>query len=115
MSEKIKSIGAAIVSLVTAGIAVWWLALVANRLGVKPEVNQQGAVVLDQFQRAKDVLLVVLPLFSASLAYWVGSQGTEKAKKEAAGATAKLEAVIDTSAKGILEEAKAKHPKAFQD
>jgi hypothetical protein len=114
MSEKIKSIGAAVVSLVTAAFAIWWLALVANRLGVKPEV-ENGAVVLDQFQRAKDVLLVVLPLFSASLAYWVGSQGTEKAKKDADKATAKLQAVISTSPKEIVEEAMAKHPKAFQD
>jgi hypothetical protein len=82
--EKVRSIGAVIVSILTAAIAIWWLALVAARLGLKPEVNAQGVVVLDQFQRAKDILLVVLPLFSAALAYFVGSQGTADAKKEAA-------------------------------
>lgn len=113
MQEKVRSVGAVIVSVITAAIAIWWLALVAARLGVKPEVNAQGAVVLDQFQRAKDILIVVIPLFSAALAYFVGSQGTADAKKEAAGAKDKLEAVLDTSQPGALEEAKKKHPKAF--
>jgi hypothetical protein len=113
VSEKIKSIGAAVVSLITAGIAIWWLALVANRLGLKPEVNDKGIVVLDQFQRAKDILIVVLPLFSAALAYWVGSQGTAEAKKEAAATKQQLEAVLDQSPEGVLKKAKETHREAF--
>ena len=112
-SDSIKAIGAVIVTIVTAGVTIWWLALVAQRLGVKPEVNAAGAVVLDQFQRAKDLLLVVLPLFSAASAYWVGNSGSTAAKKEAETAKGKLEAVLDSSPEGILDTAKQKHPEAF--
>lgn len=92
---------------------MWWLVLVAQRLGVKPEVDKAGAVVLDQFQRAKDLLLVVLPLFSAASAYWIGNSGSTTAKKETATAKGKLEAVLDSSPEGILDKAKQKHPEAF--
>lgn len=111
--ERLKSIGAIIATLFTAGILVWWLIIVAQRIGLKPEVDASGNVVLDQYGRAKDMLLVVLPLFSAALAFWVGSQGTTEAKKEAEGAKEQLEAVIDQSPEGVLERAKSAHPGAF--
>lgn len=113
IGDVIKSIGAILVTVVTAGLAIWWLALIAQRLNLEPKVNDKGVVVLDEFQRAKDILLVVLPLFSASLAYWVGSQGTTVAKKEADSAKGKLEAVLDVSPEGILEKARTKHSAAF--
>lgn len=113
MSETIKSIGAVVVSVIAALIAVWWLALVAQRLGVKPVVNDKGAVELDEFQRAKDILLVVLPLFSAAVAFWVGNSGAKDAKQEAAEDKKKLNAVIDVSGEGILEKAQDAHPEAF--
>jgi hypothetical protein len=72
-----------------------------------------GAVVLDQWSRAEDILLVVLPLFTATLAYWVGVQGTTEAKKEAQGAKQQLNAVLDQSPVDVLKKAKAAHPEAF--
>lgn len=68
---------------------------------------------LDEWSRAKDILTVILPLFSASLAYWVGSQGTTEAKKEAQGAKDEMQAVLDSSPEGVLEKARATHPAAF--
>jgi hypothetical protein len=114
--EKFKSVsgfvGALVVTIFTAAIVTWWLILVANRIGVKPVV-ENGSVTLDEWSRAKDILLVVLPLFTATLAYWVGSRGTADAKEEAAGAKAQLDAVIDSSPEGILKKAKKDHPDAF--
>ena len=112
MTDTIRSLGAALVTLVTAALTVWWLYEVARRLGVAPTKDPAG-IVLDQFQRAKDILIVVLPLFSAALAYWVGSQGTSAAKEEAASAKGKLDAVLDVSPEALLKRAKEAHPEAF--
>ena len=63
---------------------------------------------------------MVLPLFSAALAYWVGSSGTQDAKqaaadanKEAAGTKKQLDAVLDTTGVGTLQKAKEMHPDAW--
>ncbi|MHB8467651.1 MAG: hypothetical protein ACYDH6_03100 [Acidimicrobiales bacterium] len=111
--DKVKPYGAVVVAVVTAAIAVWWLALVAQRLNVMPKLDDKGAVVLDEFQRAKDVLLVVLPLFTAVVAFFVGNQGTADAKKEATGARKQLQAVVDSAPIGTLQQAKSAHPDAF--
>ncbi|MEX0666096.1 MAG: hypothetical protein WD598_15200 [Acidimicrobiia bacterium] len=112
--KVIKSVGALIATVVTAGILIWWLVIVADRIGVKPEVVD-GKVVLDEWARAKDILLVVLPLFSAALAFWVGNQGTADAKKDAEGAKKQLDAVIDASPEGVLKKAMADHPESFSN
>jgi hypothetical protein len=111
--NTIKVIGAAGATLLTAAIAFWWLYVVYQRLGMKPEVDQAGKVVLDQYQRAKDILLVVLPLFTAALAYWTGSAGTTQAKQEATETKKQLNAVLDSSPEGVLSKAKQEHPEAF--
>ena len=112
--EQLRTIGAIVATLFTGGILVWWLIIVADRIGVKPQIVN-GSVVLDEWGRAKDILLVILPLFSAALAVWVGSQGTSEAKKDAEGAKQQLEAVLDTSKEpGILAAAREKHPDAFK-
>ena len=110
--EKFKAVGALIATLFTAALLLWWLIKVGDRIGTKAEV-ENGTVVLDEWARAKDILLVVLPLFSASLAYWVGSQGLSQAKEEAKGAKKQLDAVLDVSDPGLLKQAKTQHPQAF--
>ena len=110
--DQLKAIGAIVATVLTGAIVIWWLVIVAQKLSVKPEV-ENGNVVLDQYGRAKDILLVVLPLFSAALAYWVGSSGTQEAKKEAAGAKDKLDAVIDIAPEGTLQRAKELHSDAW--
>lgn len=112
MSDTIKAAGAILVSAITGLIAIWWLYEVSIRLGLAPVEDASGNV-LDEFQRAKDILLVVLPLFSASIAFWVGSSGTNAAKKEAADNKQKLDAVLDASPEGLLKKAKDLHPDAF--
>jgi chloramphenicol 3-O-phosphotransferase len=110
--DQLKAIGAIVATVLTGAIVIWWLVIVAQKLGVKAEVKN-GNVVLDQYGRAKDILLVVLPLFSAALAYWVGSSGTQEAKNEAAGAKQQLDAVIDTAPEGTLQRAKELHRDAW--
>jgi hypothetical protein len=46
-------------------LTTWWPYVVYQHLGIKPEGDTAGKVVLDEFQRSKDILLVVLPLFTA--------------------------------------------------
>jgi hypothetical protein len=111
--DQMKTLGAFLATALTGAIVIWWLVIVAHRIGVKPEVDNAGNVVLDQYGRSKDILLVVLPLFSAALAYWVGSAGTQDAKKEAEGAKEKLDAVIDSAPQGALQRAKEMHPDAW--
>lgn len=86
-----------------------------QRLGTKPKVDTAGNVVLDEHARAKDILLVVMPLFTASLAYWTGARATTEAKEEANQAKKQLNAVIDVAGQDTLVEAKAKHSDAFTD
>jgi hypothetical protein len=111
--EKIKAVGALVATLLTGAIVIWWLVIVASKIGVKPVV-ENGNVVLDEWERSKDILIIVLPLFSAALAFWVGGQGEAAAKQEAEGAKQQLEAVIDVSPEGILKKAKSEHPEAFE-
>ena len=110
--NQIKVIGAGVATLLTALITIWWLWIVWSKIDLKPEMDN-GNVVLDQYARSKDILLVVLPLFSASLAYWVGSSGTQDAKQEAVSAKKQLDAVIDAAPEGVLKRARELHADAF--
>jgi hypothetical protein len=111
--DRFKAAGAAAASLATALLTCWWLLLVARRLGTRPVV-ENGAVVLDEFQRAKDILIVLLPLFSASVAYWIGNKGVEKAHEDAGAARAQLTAVLDQAPADVLTKAREKHPDSFR-
>lgn len=106
MADKLKAGGAVLVALFTGVLVVWWLALVAQRLNVQPVVKE-GTVILDEFQRAKDILLVVLPLFSATVAYFVGNQGAEKAKEDAKTAKEETQSAKQETAEVKREAAKA--------
>jgi hypothetical protein len=112
-ADKLKSIGAVAVTVITGLIAVWWLFEVSRRLGIAPTPGPGGDIVVDEFQRAKDILVIVLPLFTAAIGYWVGSQGTTEAKKDADEARDKLEAVVSEAPSDVLERARAKHREAF--
>jgi len=57
--------------------------------------------------------VIVLPLFTASIAYWVGSQGTTEAKEETKKAQNQLKAVLDASDGGVLDRAQQANPAAF--
>lgn len=111
-----------LLTILLLGLSVWWLTLVALRLGLEPQTDDAGNVVLDEFQRTKDILLVVLPLTTTALGYWFGAQGkTEaeakavEAEKEATQANAALTAVVDSSSEPqLLKQARENYPQAFE-
>jgi hypothetical protein len=94
-------------------LTVWWLTVVASKLGNKPQVDESGAVTLDEFQRAKDILLVVLPLLTTALGYWFGAAGKATAEEKAEAATTQLQEVLDVGGEGLLAAAKQRNPGAF--
>ncbi|WP_033289246.1 hypothetical protein [Amycolatopsis jejuensis] len=115
-----KSLGTwirAAITLVLLVIAALWLLVVYTRLGT-PSTD---GTAFDEFQRAKDILLVVLPLLTTALGYWFGSAGrqqaerkADQAKHDADKAQRKLAGVLDSSAvPDLLEKAKNKDPEAF--
>lgn len=95
----------------------WWLWVVFQNLGVRAEVGADGTIVLDKFQRAKDVLL---PLVTLAFGYWFGTQGTAKAEEkaeataEAKGTRDRIEAIVAASSDGdLLKKARTQNPRAF--
>lgn len=101
------------VTFITGLIVAWWLFEISKRLGMPPTKDAAGNIIIDEFQRAKDVLVIVLPLFTASIAYWVGSQGTTEAKNDAEKSREKLEAVVSEAPADVVERARTKYPEAF--
>ena len=121
MAIQVRHVGAIIISGFTGLLTVWWLYLVQRRLGQAP-IIQNGNVILDEFQRAKDILIVVLPLFSASVAYWLGSREVAeaknemlKARQETAVADQKLKALLEQGPDDLLGKAAQKYPQVFSE
>lgn len=111
-----KNIGTIVVTVFAFGIVLWWLIVVLNKIGTAPTVNSKGAVTLDQYQRAKDILLIVFPLATAAVGYWLGSRGTAKAQDQAQQAHSKLAAVLNASPDtNLLNRAAEAFPAAFPD
>lgn len=110
-----------VITALLLGLVFWWLVVVAANLDSVPRVNAKGQVLLDEFQRSKDILLVVLPLLTTALGYWFGAAGKEKAEERAEEATRsaaeerrKLQAVLDTSPETeLLNRARSAYPDAF--
>lgn len=115
VEEKLGSFGEwtrLALTLILLAVLVWWLCEVRVRLDVEPIVKN-GAVALDPFKNAQNILLVVLPLASTALGYWFGAQGKEKAQATAEAASAQLNAVVDSSKEPLLKKAMEINPKAF--
>lgn len=101
-------------------ITTYWLLEVAGQISSVPRWDAQGHV-LDTYQRAKDVLLVVLPLLTTALGYWFGAAGRENAEAKAVQAMSearrtqqKLEGVLGSSREqDLLSKAQALYPDAF--
>jgi hypothetical protein len=116
LAALIKSIGTVVITVFVFGIVIWWLAVVLNRLGTPPRVNSKGAVVVDQYQRATDILFVVFPLATAAVGYWFGNQGRARAQEEAEQAQSKVTAVLGSSDDGeLLKKAADTFPAAFPE
>jgi hypothetical protein len=108
----VMTVGAAIITLLTFALAAWWLVVVRSLLDKPPQI-ENGVIVLDQFQRAKDILLVVFPLFSAAVAYWIGSKEVNAMKEQRNAAERRLLAVVDVAPSGTLIDAQQRYPDAF--
>ncbi len=110
----------AVITVALLALAGAWLWVIFGELGVGPSKAVDGSVV-DTYQRAKDILLVVLPLLTTALGYWFGAAGKQKAEDQAQKAVAqadkasrKLESVLANSTDGdLLDKAKATDPNAF--
>jgi hypothetical protein len=114
MLSRVKDAGAVLITILFAAIVVWWLYEVAQRLGLAPVVNDQGAVVLDEFQRAKDILVLVFPLLTAAGGYWLGNKGAESARAEARESNAKLESLIAVSPPDRVAAARSMNQAAWK-
>jgi hypothetical protein len=116
VAALIKSIGTIVITVFVFGIVIWWLAVVLNRLGTAPQVNSKGAVIVDQYQRATDILFVVFPLATAAVGYWFGNQGRTRAQDQAQQAQSKVTAVLGSSDDGdLLRKAAESFPAAFPE
>ena len=108
------------ITVILLAMAAAWLVVVYGALG-DPTVKSADGSVLDQFQRSKDILLVVMPLLTTALGYWFGSAGRQEAQNTASAAQGaadmaqrKLASVLDSSEEsGLLDKAKEKDPEAF--
>jgi hypothetical protein len=108
------------ITLILLAMSAAWLLVVYGALGDQTVKGADGSV-LDQFQRSKDILLVIFPLLTTALGYWFGSAGRQEAQITATMAqdTAdmaqrKLASVLDSSEEsGLLDKAKDKDPEAF--
>jgi hypothetical protein len=110
----------AVLTIILLLIQAGWLVVVAAKLGAPIVKNQDGSVV-DAFERAKDILLVVTPLLTTALGYWFGSAGRQEAQLAASSARAQadiaqrtLAGVLDSSATtGLLVKAQAANSTAI--
>jgi hypothetical protein len=109
------------ISVVLLALAALWLWRIANDISVAPSLDPEGTVIFDQYQRSKDVLLIVIPLVTTVLGYWFGAAGKAKAEENADKAQAKadqaekkVQGILDSSSQtGLLELARQQYPDAF--
>lgn len=114
--ERLNAWIRGIVTVAILLVAGWWLYQVSMRLGTAPTKDGQGNVLVDEYQRAKDILLVVLPLVTTAVGYWFGVQGKEKAEDKADQAKEEAKAIVATSEDSdLLSKAREKYPRSFRN
>jgi hypothetical protein len=74
MPSSFRDVGGALLSAVLVVAFLVALLVALNRIGTDPRGVSVGGnnQTIDEFSRAKDVLLVVVPLFGAVLTFWLG-------------------------------------------
>jgi len=99
--------------------------VVGLSVGRVPVYSKDGTVQLDQFARAKDIFVLLLPLMTTAAGFWLGSQQTGHAQKQAAAARATAKKATDQQTailsvtpplpggKDVLTAAKEAHPEYF--
>lgn len=119
--EKLNGWVRGLVTLVILSMTLWWLVVVGARLGTPPVMGEGGAVLVDEYARAKDILLVVLPLTTTAFGFWFGVQGKDKAEEKADRAEEKADKAVGESKALIasstdpelLQRARDTYPEAF--
>lgn len=119
--ERVNTIIRAFFTGLIFVMTLWWFYEVAHRLDTAPTTDAEGHVILDEYGRAKDILLVVLPLLTTVVGYWFGALGKEKADEKAAqaeeraeAAKARTEAIAMVSSEpDLLRKAQQQYPDAF--
>jgi hypothetical protein len=112
--DAIKSAGTIVVTLLIFIIVGGWMVAVFLSIGEAPTYRSDGSVEVDEYARAKDILVLVLPLLTAVVGYWLGSQGTAKAEDRADKAEAQKTALAAAATDGdLLTKAKGQNPDAF--
>lgn len=89
LTEQIKSAGTIVVTALVFILVLVWMVAVWQNLGSVPEHNDDGTLKIDKYARAKDIFVLVLPLLTTAVGFWLGSQGTAKAEEKAAKADEK--------------------------
>lgn len=120
-SDRVKSAGTVIISVLVFLIVLFWLVILSQRLGKAPVYGENGEVQVDEFARAKDIFVLVLPLLTTAVGFWLGNQGTVKAEaqaasaaEQAASAEAKTQSVLAEAPPGLLAAARNSYPEAWQ-
>lgn len=122
LTERVKSTGTIAVTVLVFILVIVWMVAVWRNLGKAPHYRKD-TLSYDEFTRAKDVLVLVLPLLTTAVGYWLGSQGTAAAQKKAETAENKAseaqKQASDAHAEsarrqGQLEQLEKTHPQAFR-
>lgn len=90
LPDGIKNAGTVATTVAVFVLVGAWSIVVWQNLGKLPEYNDDGTVRIDQFQRAKDILTLLLPLATIAVGYWLGSEGKAKADEKAKTAEAQV-------------------------
>jgi hypothetical protein len=114
MPDQIKSIGAIVVTVcvfVAVGFSIF---NVIDKIGSVPTLAG-GHVILDQFQRAKDIFTPLLALATTAVGYWLGNDGKQKAQAQADAAQDRAKAAHDTANAATKDASEARaHLAALQ-
>lgn len=127
-AEKASLAVRSIISLALLAIAVWAIYTVIQTLGIPPQKDPQGNILVDRYARANALLLVVLPLLTTALGYWFGAQGTAKAEERTQKAeertqtveerrqkeSQQIKALLAEAPPDVFEKAKKRYPEAFE-
>jgi hypothetical protein len=123
-AQTAHRMGTVIVSAALFVIVLVWLVIVAMNLGKAPIYHSDGAVELDQYARAKDILALVSPFLTTVLASGLVRRERFKPKDKpptpplrrgSAGARSAILSVAPPTRDGtyLLTAAKAAHPVAW--
>lgn len=116
LSERAQTVGVSILSVLLALVFAYVVYETLQQLNQAPVYLKDGTTVsYDPFVRAKDILTIILPLFTTIIAFWVGQRGAATAQKKANDAkdeanAAKVQVALQ---QGQLVQIQKNFPQAF--